>query len=120
MTRYKNRLPIMLNILDEDIQPCSLDPMTGFYRDGYCRTGAEDRGTHTVCARMDRQFMDYTKSKGNDLYSVVRPGQNWCLCEYRWNQAYMDGFAPRVIKRATNRRTKDYIIRNIYRNINRY
>ena len=62
--------------------------MTGYYRNGFCETGYDDFGTHTVCAKMDKKFLDYTASKGNDLSSVVKPGQKWCLCEYRWNQAY--------------------------------
>ena len=107
-------LPIMTNINNSPIQPCSFNPLTGFYRDGYCRTGSEDLGTHTVCAKMDKGFLEYTKSKGNNLYSVVTPGDNWCLCEYRWNQAYLDGYAPNVIKEATNNKTDPKIIENIH------
>ena len=62
--------------------------MTGFYRNGYCMTGIDDKGTHTVCAKMDKSFLDYTKSKGNDLYSVVKPGDKWCLCQNRWNEGF--------------------------------
>ena len=109
----KNPLPIKKNILGKPIQVCSTNPMTGFYRDGYCMTGPEDFGTHTVCSRMDKNFLEYTKSKGNDLSSVVKPGENWCLCEYRWNQAFKDGKAPRVIKKSTNMRTKKHIRDNI-------
>ena len=60
-----------------------LDYMTGYYRDGYCMTGTEDKGTHTVCAKMNKEFLEYTKNKGNDLPSVVKPGDKWCLCETR-------------------------------------
>ena len=98
-------LPVMKNINDGPIEQCSTVPMTGFYRDGYCRTGSNDLGTHTVCTEMNKEFLDYTKSKGNDLYSVVEPGDKWCLCEYRWNEAYKDGNAPKVIESATNKRT---------------
>lgn len=108
------KLPIMRNIKDEPIQVCSLDPLTGFYRDGYCRTGKKDLGTHTVCAKMTKQFLEYTKSKGNNLYSVVKPGDNWCLCEYRWNQAYNKNLAPPVIHNATNMRTDSNITNNIF------
>ena len=87
--------------------------MTGFYRNGYCMTGTQDLGTHTVCATMDKDFLEYTKNKDNDLSSVVKPGENWCLCEYRWNQAFKDGKAPHVVKEATNMRTKNDIIKNI-------
>lgn len=101
------------NILNKDLEICSTNPMTGFYRNGYCETGIDDSGTHTVCAKMDKEFLDYTKTQGNDLYSVVQPGQNWCLCEYRWNQAYLKNKAPKVIKRATNIKTKTDIVTNI-------
>ena len=103
----ENPLPIKTNILNEPIQVCSTNPMTGFFRDGYCMTGPEDHGTHTVCAKMDEDFLNYTKDKGNDLSSVVKPGENWCLCEYRWNQAYKDGKSPFPISEATNKRTKE-------------
>ena len=109
----KNTLPIKTNILDNPIKVCSKKPMTGFYRDGYCMTGPEDHGTHTVCSTMNKKFLKYTKEKGNDLSSVVKPGENWCLCEYRWNEAFKDGKAPHVVKNATNKRTKKNIIDNI-------
>ena len=101
------------NINNETIQVCSLDPKTGYYRDGYCMTGDEDKGTHTVCAEMDKSFLDFTKSNGNDLSSVVVPGDRWCLCENRWNDSFINGTAPRVIENATNMRTNDDIIQNI-------
>ena len=102
------------NILNENLKICSLNPITGFNRDGYCKTGKDDLGTHTVCSKMTKKFMDYTKSQGNDLYSVVKPGQNWCLCENRWNQAFNNGFSPRVIKKSTNIKTNKNIIKNIF------
>ena len=86
------------NMLGKKIKVCSKNPMTGFYRDGYCMTGSDDSGTHTVCAKMDKKFLDYTAKKGNDLSSVVEPGDKWCLCEYRWQEAFKDGFAPRSYK----------------------
>ena len=101
------------NMLNKEIKVCSTKPMTGFYRDGYCMTGQEDRGTHTICAKMDKEFLDYTASKGNDLSSVVKPGQKWCLCEYRWQEAFKDGKAPPVVMEATNMRTKKDIRKNI-------
>ena len=108
------------NMLNKKIKVCSTKPMTGFYRDGYCMTGQEDRGTHTVCAKMDKQFLDYTSSKGNDLSSVVNPGQKWCLCEYRWQEAFKDGKAPKVDMKATNMRTKKHIRNNIKTYSNRF
>ena len=101
------------NIMGKKITKCSTKPMTGFYRDGYCMTGPDDLGTHTVCAKMNKQFLNYTKQKGNDLSSVVNPGDRWCLCEYRWNEAFKDGKAPKVIKSATNLRTDPKIAKLI-------
>ena len=100
------------NINKTQLKICSTNPMTGYYRNGYCETGIDDFGTHTVCAKMDKKFLDYTASKGNDLSSVVKPGQKWCLCEYRWNQAFEDGKAPKVIENATNISTKPNIVEN--------
>lgn len=117
-SKIKKKLTYKKNILNKRIQVCSTNPMTGFYRNGYCMTGPQDRGTHTVCATMNKDFLDYTKDKGNDLYSVVKPGENWCLCEYRWNEAYQDGKAPKVVKEATNMRTKNNIIKNINKHTN--
>lgn len=111
--RYKGGLTYKKNIFGDELKVCSTNPMTGYYRNGYCMTGEDDLGTHTVCAKMNKRFLNYTKKKGNDLSSVVKPGDNWCLCEYRWNQAYKDGKAPRVIISATNMRTKKNIIKNI-------
>jgi uncharacterized protein len=107
------KLPIKKNINNKPLKACSVKPMTGYYRNGYCMTGVEDKGTHTVCAKMDKKFLEYTKSKGNDLYSVVKPGDKWCLCENRWNEAYLDNVAPKVIRGATNMRTKKKIRKNI-------
>ncbi len=101
------------NINKTKLEICSKNPITGYYRNGYCETGFDDFGTHTVCAEMDKEFLDYTASKGNDLSSVVKPDENWCLCEYRWNQAFKDGKAPKVIVNATNISTKPNIVRNI-------
>ena len=101
------------NIYNQNLEVCSTNPMTGYYRNGYCQTGPDDLGTHTVCAKMDSEFLNYTARKGNDLSSVVKPGQNWCLCEYRWNQAYIDGKAPEVLEKSTNIKTKKNIVNNI-------
>ena len=102
------------NVLGENLELCSKNPLTGYYRNGYCKTGPDDMGTHTVCSKMNQEFLDYTKSKNNDLSSVVKSGDNWCLCEYRWNQAFKDGKAPEVIKKATNNLTKSNIKKNIH------
>jgi uncharacterized protein len=83
--------------------------MTGFYRDGYCRTGSEDRGLHTVCAVMTEEFLAFSKSRGNDLttpapqygFPGLKPGDRWCLCVERWAEALEAGHAPMVILEAT-------------------
>jgi methionine-S-sulfoxide reductase len=111
--RKGGQLTFKKNMLGKDIKACSKKPMTGFYRDGYCMTGSDDKGTHTVCAEMNKKFLDYTAKKGNDLSSVVKPGDKWCLCEYRWQEAFKDGVGPMVIQDATNMRTKDIIRKQI-------
>ena len=101
------------NILNEKLKICSKNPMTGFYRDGYCMTGIQDKGTHTVCAYMNKKFLDFTKSKGNDLSSVVKPGDKWCLCQKRWEEAFDANADPKVDLHATNKRTKKNIQKKI-------
>lgn len=98
------------NVLGEDLQTCSLQPMTGFYRDGCCNTGAGDFGAHVVCAEMTAAFLTYTKAQGNDLSTPVsayqfpglKPGDRWCLCASRWREALEDGVAPSVVLAATH------------------
>ena len=97
------------NILDTSLQICSTNPMTGYHRDGYCRPDVNDGGKHYVCGLMNQDFLDFTASKGNDLSSVVKAGQKWCLCEDRFQEAYNAGKAPKVIKNATHKNTKDTV-----------
>ncbi|MEM8864482.1 MAG: DUF2237 domain-containing protein [Planctomycetota bacterium] len=93
------------NVLGYDLQPCSTDPMTGFYRDGCCNTGAGDAGVHTVCAEMTEEFLKFSVSRGNDLVTPIpayqfpglKPGDRWCLCAARWKEAYDAGVAPKVV-----------------------
>jgi uncharacterized protein len=108
-----NELSYKKNIDNKTLKVCSRKPMTGFYRDGYCMTGSDDLGTHTVCAKMNKKFLKYTKDKGNDLSSVVKPGDKWCLCEKRWNEAFQDDVAPRVIRNATNKRVDRKVLHNM-------
>ena len=105
------------NVLDTELQDCGVDPMTGFYRDGCCNTGPGDVGTHTVCAIMTDEFLEYSKSKGNDL-STPRPefdvpglkaGDAWCLCALRWEEARQAGCAPRVKLTSTNIKTLEMV-----------
>jgi len=98
------------NVLGEPLEDCSNKPITGFYRDGCCNTGREDIGSHTVCAVMTSVFLDFSKSSGNDLTTPVpeigfpglKPGDRWCLCAPRWQDAFEANQAPRVVVRATN------------------
>jgi uncharacterized protein (DUF2237 family) len=105
-----------LNVLGERLELCSLKPMTGFYRDGCCDTGEEDVGSHTVCAVMTAEFLAFSRSAGNDLSTPVpalgfpglKPGDRWCLCAPRWQEAFEAGHAPRVVLRATHADALNY------------
>jgi len=98
------------NVLGQELASCSTSPMTGFYRNGCCETGAEDVGMHTVCAVMTADFLRFSKSVGNDLSTPVpeasfpglRPGDRWCLCAPRWKEALDAGCAPEVVLEATH------------------
>lgn len=100
-----------VSILGDPLEPCSLDPMTGFTRNGCCDAHVQDGGSHTVCAVMTAEFLEFSKSKGNDLstprpefgFAGLNPGDRWCLCASRWREAYEAGKAPKVILRATHR-----------------
>ena len=102
-----------LNVLGEPLAICSTSPMTGFYRDGCCDTGPEDVGVHTVCAEVTAEFLAFSKSQGNDLstprpefgFKGLVPGDRWCLCAGRWQDALDADKAPRVVLRATHERT---------------
>ena len=105
------------NVLDSELQDCGIDPMTGFYRDGCCNTGPGDVGTHTVCAIMTDEFLEYSKSKGNDLttprsefdFPGLKAGDAWCLCALRWEEARQAGCAPRVKLTSTNMKTLEMV-----------
>ena len=102
-----------LNVLGEPLDSCSEQPLTGFFRDGCCNTAPEDRGLHTVCVRVTREFLEFSRSRGNDLstpmaefgFPGLRPGDQWCLCAARWQEALEAGVAPRVVLRATHAAT---------------
>jgi uncharacterized protein (DUF2237 family) len=97
------------NVLGGELVDCCSDPMTGFFRDGRCRTAAEDVGRHVVCAEMTAEFLEFTAARGNDLSSPqpalgfpgLRPGDRWCVCAGRWLEAAEAGVAPPVVLRAT-------------------
>jgi len=110
---------IQKNIFGDPLEICSTDPMTGWKRDGRCNTHENDTGTHTVCAEMTDEFLDYTKSVGNDLstkrgsFPGLNEGDKWCLCANRWSQAHKAGKAPKVIKEATHHKTHQYVDKDI-------
>ena len=101
--------PPARNVLGGRLQSCSTDPLTGFYRDGCCNTGREDAGSHTVCAVMTAEFLQFSAGQGNDLstpmpehgFSGLQPGDRWCLCAPRWQEALEAGCAPMVTLEAT-------------------
>ncbi|WP_026091023.1 DUF2237 domain-containing protein [Sandarakinorhabdus sp. AAP62] len=101
------------NVLGGPLVPCSMEPLTGWYRDGCCNTDAADTGLHTVCAVMTEEFLAFSKSVGNDLstprpefgFPGLNPGDRWCLCAGRWEEARVAGFAPEVVLEATHTKT---------------
>lgn len=105
------------NVLGGALTPCSFEPRTGFFRDGCCNTGPEDRGVHTVCAQMTEAFLEFTAARGNDLstpqpqfgFAGLEAGDRWCLCAGRWNEAYDAGHAPPVILEATHEKTLELV-----------
>lgn len=106
-----------LNVLNTPLALASIDPMTGFYRNGYCQTGANDTGLHIVAALVTEAFLNYSLAKGNDLISAypssgfpgLKPGDTWCLCVLRWKEAFEAGVAPPVILEATNIKALQYV-----------
>lgn len=106
-----------VNVLDEPLNTCGDDPVTGFYRDGKCNTCNEDLGSHTVCIEATQEFLEYSRFKGNDLstpvpefgFSGLKPGDSWCLCAARWLEAYQDNMAPRVHLLRTHKRALEVV-----------
>ena len=102
-----------LNVLGEPLKDCGQTPLTGFFRNGCCDTSKEDFGMHTVCARMSSTFLEFSKSQGNDLstprpefdFDGLQPGDRWCLCAARWQEAYEAGMAPEVFLESTHQAT---------------
>lgn len=105
------------NVLGGDLEECGQDPVTGFYRDGCCTSGPEDLGSHTVCAVVTREFLDFQRSVGNDLstprpeygFAGLRPGDRWCVVAARWLEAYHRGLAAPVVLAATNARALEIV-----------
>lgn len=109
------------NILGQTLQSCCTNPLTGFFRDGFCRTDATDRGTHVICAIMTSEFLEFTKSKGNNLsnprpeykFPGLVPGDSWCLCVLRWLEAYQAGVAPPVNLYASNEKALEIVSKEL-------
>lgn len=117
-----------LNVYGEPLQPCCYEPMTGWYRDGYCHTDPSDHSVHTVCVVVTEGFLTFSRSVGNDLstpnphFPGLKPGDKWCLCADRWVQAYQSGYAPLVFLDACHENTLNHVTLedlekyNLYRN----
>ena len=111
-----------LNVLGSPLQTCSLDPVTGWFRDGCCETQAADQGRHLVCAIMTEAFLVFSKSRGNDLstprpeynFPGLKPGDRWCLCLERWKEAHAAGKAPQVVLDATHQMALERVPLDIF------
>jgi len=105
-----------MNVFGRELEPCSFDPVTGFYRDGYCHTGS-DPGFHLICAVMTEEFLEFSVSRGNDLvtpqpqwmFPGLRPGDRWCVVAERWNEALEAGVAPPVVLEATHASALEFV-----------
>lgn len=110
-----------VNVLGTRLEPCSHDPLTGFFRDAHCNTCASDTGSHTVCAIMTAEFLAYSKYVGNDLstprpeygFAGLQPGDQWCLCAARFLQAADEGAAPRIRLASTHERALEIVPRDV-------
>ena len=106
-----------LNVWGSELSPCSINPLTGFYRDGQCATGEQDHGRHVVCIEASAEFLAYSASKGNDLstpmpefgFPGLKPGDRWCLCGLRWKEALEADMAPRLVLGATHMRMTEIV-----------
>jgi uncharacterized protein (DUF2237 family) len=107
-----------LNVLGTALVPCSFDPLTGFFRDGCCHTGAEDGGSHVICTKLSVEFLNFQMELGNDLITArpeqrfrgLKPGDRWCVCALRWRQAYEMGCAPPVVLESTHQRALEFVL----------
>lgn len=105
------------NVVGSVLKPCSLDPLTGWHRDGCCRTGAGDHGVHVVCVQVSAAFLEFSKLRGNDLITLrpeygfpgLKVGNQWCLCAARWQEAFEAGCAPDVVLEATHESALEFI-----------
>lgn len=110
-------MPTAKNVLGGTLQTCGMNPVTGFYRNGCCDTGVDDEGVHTVCVEVTAEFLAFSKSRGNDLstpfpmfgFPGLKPGDRWCLCASRWQEAFEADMAPGVILEATHMATLEWV-----------
>ncbi len=115
MKRDSDNMP--RNVLGGPLQPCSERPLTGFYRDGCCNTGDDDLGAHVTCVRVTPEFLEFSRTRGNDLttphpefgFPGLKPGDKWCLCAVRWVEALHAGAAPQVALAATHEAMLEYV-----------
>ena len=106
-----------VNVFGEQLESCNENPMTGFFRDGCCNTSDQDTGSHTVCVEASQEFLEFSRLRGNDLstprpefgFSVLRPGDRWCLCAARWLEAHQQGMAPRIYLTRTHQRALEIV-----------
>jgi uncharacterized protein (DUF2237 family) len=106
-----------INVLNTNLEPCSKDPLTGYFRNSYCDTCDEDIGAHTVCCRVSEEFLEFSKRAGNDLstplpelgFPGLKPGDQWCVCAARWREAYEAGYACPVVLESTNYETLKHV-----------
>ena len=111
------------NVLGGELEPCGLDPLTGFFRDGCCSTGPEDQGSHTICAVVSAEFLEHQRSIGNDLstpmpmyrFPGLNPGDRWCVTAANWLRAHLDGSAAPVVLACTNERVLDIVPLDVLR-----
>ena len=105
------------NVLGGALLACSYSPLTGFYRSGCCETGPDDLGRHIICVRVTESFLEFSRTKGNDLstprpeyeFPGLKPGDRWCLCVLRWKEAFESGVAPQVFLECTHARALEYV-----------
>ncbi len=106
-----------LNVFNEPLQSCNEDPVTGFFRDGCCNTSEADAGSHTICVKLTKDFLNYSRSQGNDLttpmpqynFPGLKEGDHWCLCAARWKEAHEADCAPRVYLQSTHQRALEVV-----------
>ena len=117
-TNQKGGNKNQLSLTGKSLKICSKNPMTGWLRNGICEKYNNDIGLHTVCAEVDDKFLQFSKQKGNDLTTIIKPKDKWCLCEKRWEEAYDAGKAPKVILSATHQKVNPSIVKKIKKSLN--